>query len=508
MPNNKLIAQNTIYLFVRLALTIIVTLYTSRIVLQVLGITDFGVYNVVAGFVSMLAFFQSSLSNATQRFLNLALGHGSVEKAREVFCQSFWLYSVFALILFGISEIFGGWFLNTQLNIPKERLYAANIVFHFSIMMSLVQIIQIPYNAIIIAREKMRFYAYITLFDVLFKLLLAFAMLYVEDVDKLTLYSILLFLSSTITFVVYVWYCRANFPESELEILWIPSLAKDMIKFLGQNIYSCAVWLIGSQGYNIILNIYFGASINSARGIAIQANGALVRFSDNILVASRPQITKSYATGDIKGMISIIEFCTKVSVCLYLIIAVPIFRYIDDVLHLWLVDVPEYTNIFLKLMLIDSLICLLFMPLCTVSMSTGDVKRSLVYGKSMSLIMVPLSWLFYKIGFSDNPCLVFYALIITDLLYLIYILYDVFVQIKMNVKLYLGEIIIPFMLISISATVMVYIVSGVMNDSFFSFVTVSMLSAIVVTLSCYIFVLTPYEKERIKTIIKKCILKR
>ncbi len=473
-----------------------------------MGITDFGVYNVVAGFVSMLAFFQSSLSNATQRFLNLALGQGSIEQARIVFCQSFILYFIFGLFLFFISEIFGIWFLNNQLNIPENRRFAANVVFQMSILMSVVQILQVSYNAIIIARERMKFFAYISLFDVVLKLLLAFAILYVEDVDNLILYSVLMLLSSVFTFVIYVWYCRSNFPESKLTLIWVPSLVREMVKFLGQNIYSCAVWLLGSQGYNIILNIFFGASINSARGIAIQANGALARFSDNILVASRPQITKTYAAGNISDMKNLVELSTKVSVCLYMIMAIPLYCYIDYILDLWLVEVPEYTNIFLKLMLIDSMICQLFLPLCAISMSTGDVKRSLVYGKSLSLIMVPLSWFLYKTGYSDDPCLVFYALIITDLLYLIYILYDVHAQIKMNVVLYVRKVIIPLVFISFSTMIIAMLISNYLSVSLFSIIFVTTLSVVIVSLSAYLFLLSSEEKIKLTAIINRNILKK
>ena len=254
--NNRKIAKNSIFLNIRMIIVMCITLYTSRIVLQVLGSSDFGLYNVVGGFVSALAFFQSSLTNATQRYLNIAIAKGGLDKAREILSQSFWLYSLFAIILLAVSELFGVWFVNHLMAIPPDRLFAANVVFQLSVATVIVTILTIVYSADIVAREEMSIYAYVSIFDVIFKLGATSLLLFADGFDKQILYSVLMFTSSLISFFIYKIYCNKNFYESKVILLWNKSIVSDLLKFIFQNIYGCICWIVGSQGINILLNIF------------------------------------------------------------------------------------------------------------------------------------------------------------------------------------------------------------------------------------------------------------
>ena len=440
--NKNLIAQNTVFLFFRMLVTMAITLYTSRVVLQVLGVEDFGIYNVVAGFVGMLAFFQSSLSSATQRYLNLALGANDQAQANKVFNQSLSIYAFLALLILLLGITFGAWFLNAKLNIPPTRLTAANITLVLSLLTTGIIIVQVPYSSLIIAHERMSMYAYLSITEVVVKLGLVFFLNYV-DIDKLTLYSLLMLLGSVVIFALNIIYCKFQFKEAYLKWVWDRHLIKEMTSFLGKNVYAAAVWALGSQGYNILLNLFFTPVANAARGVANQVNNTLMRFCETVFTATRPQMIKSFAQNDTQSLLRLMEMSTKIASILFVLTVVPLCLYINEILDLWLVEVPEGTAEYVRIYFLDALLVMFFVPMTNVTVATGNVKRSLVYGKSLPLLGFCIALFFYKNNLFYTPALVYYLLVFTDALYFFYMMYDLHQQLGFNVRSYVRTCFMP-----------------------------------------------------------------
>ncbi len=319
----KQIAKNTSLLYFRMLITMIVTLYTSRIVLNTLGIEDFGIYNIIGGVIILFTFLNVAMSNTTQRFLSFELGRNDMEQLKKTFSMSMTAHISIALIVFLLSETVGLWFINTQLNIPAERMNAANWVYQFSILTFVFQIIRVPYNASIIAYERMSFYAYISIIEVILKLAVVF-LLQKGGFDKLIFYSILLFIVSIIILYAYKVYCNKKFKISRYYFFWDGSLYKNIMSFSGWSLMGSVASISANQGINILLNIFFGVAVNAAMGIANQVNGALNSFVVNFQTAFKPQIVKSYAEGDKKYLTQLILQTSKFSFFLFFIVSIPI----------------------------------------------------------------------------------------------------------------------------------------------------------------------------------------
>ena len=303
---SKRIASNTGAIYIRMIVVMLATLYTSRIVLQQLGVIDFGINNVVAGIVSLLAFFSSSLSNAAQRYLSIGLGENNTSKTRLYFRQSFSLMVIFSVVIFILAETVGLWMVYTQLSIPASRLDAAVWAYHFAIISVVCSILQVPFLAAIIANERMKIYAYIGLFESFARLVIAF-LLAIGNCDKLILFSALSATVSILTLMSYMLYDRISFQECRISWIWQSNLVKEMLQFIGYTMFGCLAWSVSNQGINIVLNIFFGPAINAARAIAIQVSSTTDRFSSSLITAAVPQIIKSYAEKDVNYMTYIIE---------------------------------------------------------------------------------------------------------------------------------------------------------------------------------------------------------
>ena len=304
--NNKRIAKNMLFLYMRMLLIMGVTLYTSRVVLQVLGVEDFGIYNVVGGVVSIMAFFISSLSNVSQRYMNIGLGKQDIREVEYAFRQSFTLMCLLSAILLLLGETLGLWFVYNKLVIPPDRTVAALWVYQFSLISVLSAINQVPLMGSIVAHERMNMYAYLGLFEACARLLIVYFLKVFGTFDSLILYGMLTALVSFITWLLYAIYCIRVFSECKLRFYWDHSLVKDMSRFIGQNLFGCFAWSAGIQGTNILLNLFFGPAINAARAISVQVSAVVTRFTENIMTAVKPQIIKSYASGDREYMIVLI----------------------------------------------------------------------------------------------------------------------------------------------------------------------------------------------------------
>lgn len=379
----------------------VVSLYTSRIVLNTLGIEDYGIYNVVGGIVTMLGFLNNAMATGTQRFLTFELGKENHAQLAKVFSMSVNIHATIAIVVLILAETIGLWFLNTQLNIPTGRMDAAKWVYQFSIFTFIVTVMSVPYNALIIAHERMSVYAYVSIVEVILKLVIVF-MLQWFGFDKLKLFAILVFLVSITIRGIYGYYSNRHFKESKYRLFWDRGLYKTLIGFAGWNLWGNLAAVTYGQGVNMLLNIFFGPAINAARGVAYQVKGAINGFVYNFQVAMNPQIVKSFAAGDLESMHQLIYRGSKYSFFLMFILSLPVLLETETILKLWLKIVPDYTVIFTRLVIINVLIDCISGPLMTAAQASGRIKlyQSVVGG--LLLMILPISYLFLKLGFSPE----------------------------------------------------------------------------------------------------------
>ena len=405
ISNNKRIAKNTLLLYLRMILILVVSLYTSRVVLKTLGVSDYGVYNVVGGFVSMLAYLNSAFSGASQRFMNFALGKGDKNLVFSTFATAKKTHIIIALILFVIAETFGLWFINNKLVIDAGRMVAANWVYQCSIVTLMITIINIPYNACIISHEHMHIYAYVSIVEVVLKLLILYLLLILPG-DKLIVYAILLVCISVLLRLIYAIYCRKHFEECKVRPAIDKPLFKEMFSYAGWTALGSLGFTFKDQFSNIILNGFFGTTINAARGIAMTVNGHLVPFSKNFFVAISPQITKQYASGNLEQSQKLVYAGARYSFLMLLLIIIPLIVNINYVLKLWLDIVPEYTSQFVVITLFSSLIYSLTNSTSTAIQATGKIKAFQIGISIIMLLELPAAYYILKAGMAPPYALV------------------------------------------------------------------------------------------------------
>ena len=415
--NNKRIAKNTLLLYLRLILTMGVGLFTSRVVLNTLGVEDYGVYNVVGGVVAMFTLFTGSLSAAISRFLTYELGKGNVHKLNVVFSTSVTIQLVLAIMVCLLAEIGGVWFLNTHMNIPADRMNAANWVLQFSILTFAINLLSVPYNAAIIAHEKMSAFAYISILEVILKLVVAYT-LYVSPIDKLKTYALLLAVVALIIRFVYSIYCSRNFKECHYKFVFDKSLLKQMTGFAGWNLLGSGSYLFNTQGVNIVTNLYFGVAVNAARGVASQAEGIIRQFVTNFTTAINPQITKSYAAGDMNYMYSLVCRGAKYSYFLMFFFAVPFMYETETIMRLWLKNYPPEAPLFLRLSMIGTLFDILGNATANAAWATGNVKRYYIIIGGVGCLVFPLSWMAFYLGMDAYASYIVFAVIYLILVFL------------------------------------------------------------------------------------------
>ena len=340
--NNKRIAKNTIALFIRMLAIMLISLYTSRLVLKSLGVTDFGIYNVVGGFVAMFSIISNSISSSISRYITYSLGKGDVKSLRMIFSSSLNMLYLICLFLFIILETGGLWFLNFKMVIPEGRLYAANWVFQISLLTFVIDIIAMPYNALIIAHEKMSVFAYIGIVEALGKLCVALLIAF-SPIDRIIYYALLMAVVAVLVRLLYSFYCRRHFEESKYSFIINKSLIKNMFSFAGWNFFGISSSMLADQGVNLILNIFFGPAVNTARGLALQVSGAVTSFSSNFMTAFNPQITKSYAMDEKGHYIDLVCRGSKFSFFLMYIFVLPVMFSTAYILQLWLGKTPDHT---------------------------------------------------------------------------------------------------------------------------------------------------------------------
>lgn len=395
--SNTRIIKNTIYLYLRSFLMMAISLFTSRVILQAIGIDDFGLYGVIGSIIAMFTILNGVLAVGTSRFLTFEMGKENKEKLRETFSASFAMHGILAIVLFVIFEVVGVWFLNHKIEIPEGREFAANVVYQLSVFTCLLGLTQVPYGASIIAHEKMSIYAYVGIAEATFKLLLTFALLYIPFVDTLISYAIIMALWSVGLQIFYRIYCIKHFEECHLKICRKKEVYKNMLSyslwdFVGQ---FCATG--NSQGTNILINMFFGVAVNAARSVAYQVEGVLTTFSGNFMTSINPQIVKSYARDDMHRFFQLINEAGRFSFFLLLIVSMPVFIEADYILHLWLTEVPEDTVLFLRCVMAITLFRVLARPLINGIHATGNVKfLNMTSGVYSVMTTLPILYLLYK----------------------------------------------------------------------------------------------------------------
>lgn len=412
--NNKRIAKNTIYLYFRMLITMVVGLYTSRVILNTLGVEDYGINNVVGGVIAMFSLISASISGSIGRFLTFELGRGNMDALKKVFSTSVTIQIILSIIIVVIAEIVGIWFLNNKLQIPADRMYAAHWVFHCSIISFVIGLISLPYNASIISHEKMNVFAYMSILETILKLVIVY-MLVISPFDKLITYSVLGIIVNIIMQMIYLSYCKRNFEECTYHFTFYKSLFKQMFGFAGWNFIGSSADILRNQGNNILLNIFSGTTIvNTAAGIAGTLTGVANSFVGGFMTAISPQITKCYASKDYSNLMNLLYRGAKFSAYLLLILAIPIFLNTEIILQLWLGQVPEYTVIFTRLVLIYMITETISRPIINAKNATGKIRNYQVIVGGILLLTLPLSFIFLKFGAPFEA--VYIANIITSLL--------------------------------------------------------------------------------------------
>lgn len=421
--NNKRIAKNTIFLYIRMFISMVVSLYTSRIILRTLGVEDYGIYNIVGGVVAMFSFINSTMSSATSRFISFELGKGEGDKLENTFNASFWCHLVIAVIIFILSESIGLWFIHYKMIIPEGREFAANIVFQLSVVSTVITIIQVPYNALIIAHEKLDLYAYVEVVNVFLRLLILFLLVKI-NVDKLILYAILIFILSTCISLFYYFYCFRTFKECKISRNLQFDIIKPMLSFSAWDLYGNISVTARTQGVNMLLNLYFGPVLNAAAGIASSVQAAVMSFAGNVNTAVRPQIVKYYAQEEYGKMESLINNACKLNFLVLAILIVPLCFEIDYILQIWLGEVPEMTSIFCVLTLLFNLFANMSFLINTGNHAVGKIFRPSFINGTLYILVIPVTYIFFTNGsFAWIPYAVNLAAVFIGMLSNIYTLH-------------------------------------------------------------------------------------
>ena len=444
--NTSRIAKNTVILYFRQIIFIVLSLYTVRLKLEILGVEDFGIYNIVAGLVVLFSFFSEAMTNSTQRFLNFALANNNLEEARDVFSVSIIIHFILAFAIILIAETFGLWFFNTMLNIPYERRKIALIVYQFSIITTAISFLRIPYQSTIIAYEKMSFLSLIGIIESLLKLIIVL-LLKIALFDKLAFYSFLIFIIAFIILISFYVYCRKMFEISHFRYRKNKSMFVQIAGFSGWNFFGSFSNVSVSHVLNVIANVFYGVIVNAAIGIATQVNNALYQFITNLQTAYKPQIVMLYASKNNNNFLKLVFQASKISYYLLFILTLPLLINTEFVLYLWLKNVPDYSIIFTRLLLFESLISATALPLGMAVQATGNIKNYQIIVSCFMITAIPLSLLFLWLGYS--PVLIFIIKIVLVFLMFIWRLFFLKKNIGISIANYISSVVFPIFIITI-----------------------------------------------------------
>lgn len=498
--SNKRIAKNTLFLYIRMAIVMAINLYITRVVLEVLGVSDYGVYNVVCGFVSMFGFLNTSMANGIQRFYNFELGKNGKDAVVKVYNTAIIIQLVLTIGILLLTETVGLWYVNTRMVISPDRIVAANWIFQFAVLSLVFVIMQIPYSAAILAYEKMDYYAIVSVIDVVIKLIIVLILPLLSG-DRLIIYGLLTMLVSVLNFFLYCIYSRKHFTQLRFKRIFDKAQLKSMISFSGWNLLGSFAYVVKGQGVNILINAFFGTIVNAANGIAAQISAAIQTFAANIVLAFKPQLTQSYATGEYSRAENLMFSMSKISYTLMCIIAIPIMVEIDYVLALWLgSDIPTHTQDFAILTIIATMIGILNTPVTQMIHASGQMKKYQLVTSLIICSILPISWLFLKLGYGANSVFVVTIAIVTiNQIACLRVLHSIF---KFSIPNYIKDVILPCLLVTVVPVSIVLYVSSSLAPSIWRFIIITIVNLLAMSILFYLS-LNYAEKQIIKSYITK-----
>ncbi len=497
--NNKRIAKNTLVLYVRMLFMMAVTLYTSRVILNTLGVEDYGIYNVVGGIVAMFGFINGSMSSATQRYITFALGRGDKQRLSTVFSTSLQIHTLIAGIIVLLGETVGVWFLYEKMQIPPERMDAAFWVLQCSIVSSVVMIVSVPYNACIVAHERMSAFAYISILEAVLKLVIVY-MLVVSPFDKLIVYAVLIFLVQVLIRFCYSIYCHRHFEETKYRHVWDKPLLREMTGFAGWNVFGSLSAISFGQGLNMLLNVFFGPVVNAARGVALQVQGAIQQFVGNFQTALNPQITKNYAKGDLPAMHLLMFRSARFSFFLLFLLSLPVLFEAELILKIWLKTVPENTVTFLRIIICTSLIYAIANPILVANSATGKVRTYYLVCGTMMMSILPISYVVLRLGCPAYS--VFLVHFVVEALTQVARMFLVRGRLQLPVRKYLSNVYLPILYVVCLSPILPMVAYRCVEGTYARFFLVSLSSVASVAVFSLYLGLTRHEREFIFSKIK------
>ena len=480
--NNKRIAKNTLLLYFRMLFLMVVSLYTSRVVLNTLGVNDFGIYNVVGGVVAMFSMLSGSLSSAITRFITYELGTGNQDNLRKIFSSSVTIQIGLATLIVLLAEAVGIWFLNVKMNIPDARIVAANWVFQFSILTFAINLISVPYNASIIAHERMSAFAYISILEALGKLAIAY-LITISPMDRLIFYALLMCVVALLIRLVYGYYCKKHFEECTYHLLWDKDLLKRMFDFAGWNFIGATSAVLRDQGGNIIINLFCGPAVNAARGIAFQVNNAISGFVTSFMTALNPQIIKSYATDNRDYMMDLIYQGARFSFYMLLILSLPVLVNTHYLLGLWLKIVPDHAVLFVQLVLLFAMSESISNPLVTAQHATGKIRDYQLIVGGLQMLNLPVSYVLLRMGMFPEVVIVVAIVISQCCLGARLLLLRG--MIGLSIKTYAMKVYLNVLIVTMISAILPFFISKQLEESFLNSILLSFLAFICTGITIY-----------------------
>lgn len=494
IENKKRIAKNTLLLYFRMLFLVIINLYTSRVILSELGVDDFGIYSVVGGFVAMFGMISDPLTGAISRFLTFELGRNS-DKLRETFSSAITIQITLSIVILLFAETLGIWYLNTWMNIQAERVLAANWVFQFSVITFITNLLSVPYNATIIAHEKMSAFAYISIFEGLGTLSIAL-LITISPLDKLIFYSLLMCVMAFLVRYIYIVYCKRNFEECCFKFAFNKPILKSMCSYAGWTVIGAGAYLFKNQGVDVILNLFCGTAVNGAKGIGTRVNGIVYSFSGNFMKAMNPQITKSYAEGNKEYMYDLIYRGTRFSFYLLFLISLPVLMNTQYLLQLWLGIVPQYSVGFVQLLLISSLVELLYGPLTTAHLATGKIKELQIVIGLTNLLNMPFSYIALRLG--CNPTITVAIALFLSIIGLFLRIY-LYKRIEdFSLMTYIKTVLLKIVYVILLALILPVLIKPLLAVDLYGFILMCMICTVSTLMVIYLVGLDKKEKLYLK----------
>lgn len=499
VSSNTTILKNTVFLYIRMFVTMLVSLITVRVVIRTLGVVDYGVYNVIGGVVTSIAFISDVLANSSQRFFAVEIGHADSDRLHKSFNVLFLVYCLAGLMVLLLAETLGLWFLNAKMDIPADRMAAANWVYQFAILSFMVSLISSPYQSIIIANERMNIYAYMSILDVVLKLVIVY-LLIIFSYDKLKLYAVLMFIVTAVNRCIYVFICKKQFKETKIELVWDLQSYKSVLNYSTWILVGSFSYIINTQGINILFNLFFGPIANAAYAISNQVKSAVNSFAGSFFTAARPPIIKSYVQKEIEQTDKLFYFSSKIIFILLFVLIVPLFIGVEPILRLWLGEVSDYMPSFVRLMLVYAIIVSMSEPITAIVQAAGEVKKYHGIVDVFTLITLPVSYIIFKMG-----GVAYWGFIVSILVFFVahfirlFILKTIY---QFSIRRYISKLVLP---ISFSVVLVFFIMFGVSEIIRDNLIAQSLISAVIAVAISWFVVLKREERYSLISLVRSKI---